>query len=804
VRRVLPALAAAASLAVVATPAAARDRAYNILPPGQYGGLPTNGDSRDQLPKYDGLTPLRGNVTLGDIPRYFKPENFKPIGRTRTIATGRKGLKMVRDAYGVPHVRGRTTRDAYFGLGWAMVEDRSLLLALGRGPSRVAVADVPGLDAFSLVTSGRSFTPSQQAEALVTKQQTLIKKTYGRKKGTGILRDIDAYVAGANASKRKAGIGGAPFTRNDIIATTAFIGSIFGAGGGAEVANANFLARLRGRLGATRGDKAFEDLMLAHDPETRTTTGAAFPYGHAGGAPTKGSPVIDAGSNESAPTTANRQASNWLLVDPKRSSSRDALAVMGPQLGFYYPEIVSEAAVSAPGLKAQGAFVPGGGPYMLLGRTRNYAWSLTSANNDNRDQFLDALCEPGGGAPTRASTHYRYKGRCRAMTRFDAGTLGAGGGEPARRVVFWKTVHGGVSGTVTVKGKPYAVALKRSTFGRDGLNLGAMHDMTLGRGATVGGFYRSANEFGFTFNWGYVSRTHTAFFSSGRLPKRAPGTNESLPTLGTGRYDWRGYLSRSRHPHTSRRGDGLLLNWNNKPARGWTAADDEHGYGSVHRVEMFDHWRKRPRVQDVVSVMNRAATEDMGATEVWPVVRAMLNKTAPPNARAARAAALVDAWGRRGGSRLDRDLDGNIDDPGAAVLDNGWDRIAQTVVEGRLGPLTTELAKLHRRGTRPGFGSGWYSYVDKDLRTMLGRKVKGKFHLRYCARGSVTQCSKALWKAIDTTATGIATFQGDDPSTWRSGAARTDRITFIPKLIPDSMRWANRPTFQQVLQLDHP
>ena len=33
---------------------AAQDRAYYILPPGNYGGLPTTENSLDQLPLYDG------------------------------------------------------------------------------------------------------------------------------------------------------------------------------------------------------------------------------------------------------------------------------------------------------------------------------------------------------------------------------------------------------------------------------------------------------------------------------------------------------------------------------------------------------------------------------------------------------------------------------------------------------------------------------------------------------------------------------------------------------------------------------
>ena len=66
--------------------------------------------------------------------------------------------------------------------------------------------------------------------------------------------------------------------------------------------------------------------------------------------------------------------------------------------------------------------------------------------------------------------------------------------------------------------------------------------MTEGKASTPERFCRAANEFGFTFNWGYVSRTHTAYFSSGLLPVRAPGLDRRLPTLGTGDYEWRGFL----------------------------------------------------------------------------------------------------------------------------------------------------------------------------------------------------------------------------------------------------------------------
>ena len=82
--------------------------------------------------------------------------------------------------------------------------------------------------------------------------------------------------------------------------------------------------------------------------------------------------------------------------------------------------------------------------YILIGRTPDYAWSLTSADHDVRDVFAEQLCEPDGSAPTRASTHYLFKGECRPFENFDAGPLN---GQPIR---YPMSVHGPVIGTATV------------------------------------------------------------------------------------------------------------------------------------------------------------------------------------------------------------------------------------------------------------------------------------------------------------------------------------------------------------------
>src|SRR5947208_7115153 len=79
-------------------------RLFNVLPPGQSGGLPLDVHSTDQIPLYDGLTPLFDHVRAPDIPKYFKPEIFGLGNRAGTVEpTPRPGLRLVRDSYGVPH-----------------------------------------------------------------------------------------------------------------------------------------------------------------------------------------------------------------------------------------------------------------------------------------------------------------------------------------------------------------------------------------------------------------------------------------------------------------------------------------------------------------------------------------------------------------------------------------------------------------------------------------------------------------------------------------------------------------------------
>jgi acyl-homoserine lactone acylase PvdQ len=808
-RRVaLAALASTVAGAVAAAAVAAgapfdhAAQAWNVLPPGQAGGIALTTNSTDQIALYEGLTRLGDNVRDADLRRYFKHETLglAPGDRAVNVERPRKGVTITRDRWGVPHVKGRTAEDVAYGAGWATAADRQLIMELLRGPGRVAALDAPGVNAFALALSGRQFRPSAEAEARLAQQFDLLRAQGA--KGRQAIRIVDAYVAGINAEYRKAGLPVAPWTRNDVVAVGGLIGAVFGAGGGDEVRRSQFLDLLQRKLGHEAGRQVWEDLRQRDDAEANV----AVPGGFANGSHASsevGNVVVDVPAAKPASalatTTTRLPMSNALLVGAKRSATGKPLFVAGPQVGQYYPQIMLELDLDGGGYHARGAAFPGISFAIQLGRGIDYAWSATSAGSDLVDQYVETLC---GGSDTM----YLYRGECRPMAMFDAGTIAGRPGEPDQRLVYPETVHGPVRGYATVGGKKVAISVKRSTRDRELASLPFFLDLSLNRVRSAREFVRSASTFELTFNWVYADSRDIAQFTSGRLPVRPSTVDPGLPTKGTGEYEWQGFLPASAHAQAINPASGVILNWNNKPARGYAGADDEWTWGPVQRVDML--WagiqrRQKHTLASVVGAMNGAATQDLRLVRVWPVVREVLARGSG-TPRATAAAAQLDAWYAAGGSRLDADLDGKVDAPGAAVMDAAWSAIANAVLAPVLDDeARAELAKLvpNEPPLSPDGSSvysGWWSYVQKDLRSLLGRPVSGAYRTRFCGAGDVAKCAASLWAALDQAAATVAAAQGTDPLQWRADAT-AERLRFAPGIMPRTMRGSNKPTFQQAI-----
>jgi acyl-homoserine lactone acylase PvdQ len=438
--------------------------------------------------------------------------------------------------------------------------------------------------------------------------------------------------------------------------------------------------------------------------------------------------------------------------------------------------------------------------YLLIGRGVDFATTLTSAGADIIDQFALRLC---GGSDEM----YVYKGECRQMERFDAGTLN---GEP---VSFLRTVYGPVVGYATVNGARVAIASKRSSYGKDTLDQLFYRRLSTGQVHNPRSFFNAANKSPQTFNSFYIDNKHVAEFTSGRLPLRHPDVDPGLLTKGDGKYEWRGFLSKNRHIHGTDPRDGTLTNWNNISAHGFGASDDQFGgNGSAARVDLLDHNLDRLArngkwsLDSVTAAMNAAATQDVRAIDTVPLLQKLLQGSPAPSPQTQQMLDLLIAWRANGGSRLDRDLDGLIDDPGAAVIDAAWPRIANAFMGTRLSPaLLDELDSLFSRFDQPPGGqySGWYQYFERDIRELLGMRVARPFENSYCGGGRKDACVGAVWGAIAAAGEELTAAQGTpDPSAWHADAT-AERIEFVPGLLPTTMRYTNRPTgIQQVISFN--
>jgi acyl-homoserine lactone acylase PvdQ len=827
-KAVIAALAAAGTMALCA-PAALADSvtnptddaatALNIIPSGQQGSFPFPTDASTQAQMYNALTPLFDHVTNSDLTKDFKSEAFGlgTDGPGTIEPVPFPGVTLVRDKFHVPHVTATTHDGAVETAGWIAAEDRGLLLSQARYDSLVAAIDAPGLSAIGLVENLDQFTPSQQTENVVARQAQVLEKA--GPEGRDVLHDIDEFVIGINAYLKSTNSTEAPFTRNDIFAFNALKDQFFGEGGGNEAVNSQFLSGLEKQVGVKKGYSVFNDLRQNLNAGSPTTVDGTFNYDHdptTPGAP--GSVLLNSGSFKSTPAvsdaientlpkqTERPHASNELMVEGKDSATGHPLLVGGPQVGYFYPGLTYEIDMHAPGLDWRGATSAPFPGYMLIGRGKDFATTLTSASGDDIDEFAETLCD-------HSRTKYLYNGKCRSMTTFNAGTLTTSSGTSSP-VSFKMTVNGPVVGYAKVGNTTVAIARKRASYGKDVLDLLYNRRLSDGQVHSPQTFIKAAALTPQTFNSFYVDDKHVAEYTAGLLPLRAKGTDPSLPTIGNGKFEWQGFLPAKDHPQGVDPQDtpvpGTMVNWNNVAAHGFGASDDAFGAnGSAARVQLLNDALRQQRshgkwtLAGVTSAMNEAATQNVVDIEIVPLLARVLKGSKAPNALAAKELKLLVAWNHAGGNLLDLNNDGKIDNPGAPILNAAYPKLANAVMRPELGNQLNAFKSLYSQFDAPPGGqfAGWYQYMYRDFLKLLKVKQPQALTNSYCGDGSLSRCQKSLWAALAGAGKQLSRQQGSDPNQWRASATAL-QIHFAP-LNVFTMQYTNRPSgIQQVISFN--
>ena len=304
-----------------------------------------------------------------------------------------------------------------------------------------------------------------------------------------------------------------------------------------------------------------------------------------------------------APRCPGRAVQRAASSPADKSRSGHPLAVFGPQVGYFSPQILMEQDVHAPDLDARGAAFPGVNLYVQLGRGRDYAWSATSAGQDIIDTYAVAAVRArrrqGDDGVDRLPLP-RQVPADRGPAQANAWTPNAG--RPARRagsetLVAQRTKlrpgHRARDDRRQAR-RLHVAALDLPPRGR----LGPAASPTSTTPSKIRGardFQRAAAKIGYTFNWFYADTRDIAYFNSGNNPVRPSGARPDCCPSRPPRLRVEGLEPGRQHGGPTRRleqhpqvvNQDYLTSWNNKQAPGLPRRR-RPGFTPLYRSQLLD------------------------------------------------------------------------------------------------------------------------------------------------------------------------------------------------------------------------
>jgi acyl-homoserine lactone acylase PvdQ len=527
--------------------------------------------------------------------------------------------------------------------------------------------------------------------------------------------------------------------------------------------------------------------------------------------------------------------SNAVVVSGEHTTTGHPVAVFGPQTGYFSPQLLMLQELQGPGISARGVAFAGLNLYVQMGRGQDYSWSATSSEQDITDTFAVPLCTVDGSAPTVDSDHYRYHGQCLAMETLErrnswAPTTADPTPAGSYRLVALRTRYGLVTWRGMVGGQPVAFTQLRSTYRHEADS--AVGFQMFNEPASMGsaaGFLNSAANVGYAFNWFYVNATDTAYFNSGLNPVRSPTADPNLPVRADPAFEWQGfnpdantatYTPASQHPNSV--DQDYYVSWNNKQAKDYSAADGNFSFGAVHRGQLLDR-RIGPAVRSgqkldragVLRLVEDAAVTDLRGTEVLGDLLRVIDSAPVTDPGLASVVTGLRAWQRAGSQRKETAPGSHTYQNADAIraFDAWWPRL----VAGEFGPglgdglyqalagaLQVDEAPSDRGRAHKGssFQFGWWGYVDKDIRTVLGDPVAGGLGRTFCGTGTVGSCREVLLNTLRAAAAVPATSVYPGDANCAAGDQWcADSIVQSPLggITDPAIAWQNRPTYQQVV-----
>jgi len=143
-----------------------------------------------------------------------------------------------------------------------------------------------------------------------------------------------------------------------------------------------------------------------------------------------------------------------------------------------------------------------------------------------------------------------------------------------------------------------------------------------------------------------------------------------------------------------------------------------------------------------------------------------------------------------------------------ALMDTWWPLLVRAEFQPALGKKLFDRVESDFLGLGGNFSWRWASQVQKDLRAVLGRKVRGRYSRRYC--GTRSACRTRLLGALHAAVAALTKKYGSaDPASWKVQATCDNDKVKCDQEEPNTagaitsppFPWQNRGTYHQVIEV---
>jgi penicillin G amidase len=579
---------------------------------------------------------------------YFLSRSVPDYRATWRVAGVSAPVEIARTIHNVPHIFGETDTDVFFGLGFAHAQDRLWQMTLLRRTAQGRLSEVFGartlrtdellrrLDLYNLAVSS--------VEALDPPTRTALE---------AYARGVNAWIGQVN--ERALGRGAPEFwlfpgevalwQPADSVALVKVMALQLSGHLEAEVR--------RARVALAVGPERMADL-LADDPSGGiaalpdlallfpglTDTQLAMPHLPPGELP--------GGWLSPFPTWETAGASNAWAAGPLRTVAGATLLANDPHLGFSAPTIWYLARLELSTGGVIGGTIPGI-PAVLVGRSEQIAWGLTSSYLDDQDLFMEEL-HPDDPERYRTAEGWASFDTRRSIIRVQ-------GAEPVSIVLRWSrngpVLPGSHYSLAAVTPPGHVAALSWTMLDPADTSIaaaiGIMRAQTIDEALAAGARHVAPAQ-----NLTVVDRNRIAMQLIGRMPRRDPAhpTQGRMPAPGWDRRaSWQGTFPYAENPNVIDPPTGILGNTNNKPFDEPFPRHVSHSWGDATRIHRWVRLMQERSVHNRDSFIGaQLDTVSQAARTLLPLVGAELwfsdQPAAPgtPEARRQLALRLLAQW----------------------------------------------------------------------------------------------------------------------------------------------------------------